>query len=68
MTALQPQFRDVTLAFDDSLIIQTHRVMLVAISTVSEGLQSKHPNQHPLFYMRGGTSTQFEDQKGKRIG
>ena len=68
MTGLQPMFSNITLAFDDSLIIQTHKVMLVTISTVSEGLQSKHPNQHPLFYMRGGTSTQFEDQKGKRIG
>ena len=36
MTALQPQLHDVTLACDDILTIQTHKLMLVDISTVSE--------------------------------
>ena len=35
LTALQPQFHDVTLACDDILTIQTHKAMLVNISTVS---------------------------------
>ena len=35
MTALQPQFHNITLASDDSLTIQTHKVMLVDIITVS---------------------------------
>ena len=35
MTALQPQFHDITLACDDSLTNQTHKVMLVDISSVS---------------------------------
>ena len=35
MTALKPQFHDITLACDNSLTIQTHKVMLVDISTVS---------------------------------
>ena len=34
-TALQPQFHDITLACDDFLTIQTHKVMLVDISTGS---------------------------------
>ena len=54
MTALQPQFHDVTLACDDILTIQTHKVMLVDISTVSAILLRKHPNPYPLVYMRGG--------------
>ena len=35
MTALQSQFHDVTLACDESQTIQTHKMMLVDISTVS---------------------------------
>ena len=64
MTALQPKFHGVTLACDDSLTIQTHKVMLVDISTVSGGLLRNHPEPYPLVYVRGGTSTQFEDKKG----
>ena len=41
-TALQPKFHDVALACDDSLTIQTHKVMLVDISTVSGGLLRNH--------------------------
>ena len=37
------KFNNVTLACDDSLTIQTHKVILVAISTVSVGLLRKHP-------------------------
>ena len=56
MPALQPKFQNVIVACDDTLIIQTHRLMLVDISTVSGGL---------LAYIRGGgASTQFEDKKG----
>ena len=54
MTALQPKFQGVTLACDDSMTIQTHKVMLVDISTVSAILLRKHPNPYPLVYMRGG--------------
>ena len=39
MRALKPKFHDVTLACDDSLTIQTHKLMLVDISTVSEDRQ-----------------------------
>ena len=61
MTAVQPKFHGVTLACDDSLTIQTHKVMLVDISTVSGGLLRNHPEPYPLVYVRGGgTSTQFE--------
>ena len=35
MTALQLQFHNITLACDDSLTMQTHKVMLADISTVS---------------------------------
>ena len=51
MTALQPKFHYVTLACVDRLNIQTHKVMLVDISTVSRGLLRKH--LYPLFYVRG---------------
>ena len=54
MTALQPKFHVVTLAYDDSLTIQTHKVMLVDISTVSGGLLRNHPEPYPLVYVRGG--------------
>ena len=64
MTALQPQFCDVTLASDDSRTIQTHKVMLVDTSTVSGGLLRKHLNLYPIVYVRGGTSIKFEDKKG----
>ena len=50
MKALQPKFYDVTLACDDSLTIQTHKVMLVYVTIVSRGLLRKHP--YPLVYMR----------------
>ena len=62
MTAFQPKFHGVTLACDDSLTIQAHKVMLVDISTVSRGLLRKYPHQYLLVYVRGvgGTSTQFE--------
>ena len=50
-TALQPQFRDVILAFDDSRTIQTHNLMLVDTSTVSGRLLWKHP--HPIVSVRG---------------
>ena len=36
MTGLQPKFHYVSLACNDSLTIQTHKVMLVDISTVFE--------------------------------
>ena len=65
MTAFQPKFHGVTLACDDSLTIQAHKVMLVDISTVSGGFLRNHPHPYPLVYVRGGgTSTQFEDKKG----
>ena len=66
ITALHPKFHDITLACDDSLSIETHKVMLVDISTVPGGLLRKQPHPYPLVYMRGGgrTSTQFEDKKG----
>ena len=54
MTALQPKFHGVTLACDDSLTIQTHKVMLVDISTVSGGLLSNHQEPYPIVYVRGG--------------
>ena len=54
MTALHPKFQGVTLACDDSLTIQTHKVMLVDISTVSGGLLRNHPEPYPLVYVRGG--------------
>ena len=54
MTALQPQFHDVTLVCDDILTIQTHKVMLVDISNMSGGLLRKHPHPYPLVYVRGG--------------
>ena len=53
MTALKSKFHDVTLAYDDSLIIQTHKVLSVDISSVSRGLLRKHPHPYPLVYMRG---------------
>ena len=53
MTVLQPKFNNVTLACDDCLTIPTHKVMLVEISTVSEGLLLKHLQPYPLVYMRG---------------
>ena len=53
MTALQPQFHDVTLACDDILTIQTHKAMLEDISTVSTILLRKYPNPYPLVYLRG---------------
>ena len=65
ITAHRPKFHYVTLASDDSLTIQTHKVMLVNNSTVFEGLLRKHSQPYPLAYMSGGgTNTQFEDQKG----
>ena len=65
MTDLQPQFQGVTLACYDSMTIQTHKVMLVDISTVSGGLLRNHPEPYPLVLEReGGTSTQFEDKRG----
>ena len=60
MTALQPKFHTVTLVCDDSLTINPYKVILVAISTVSEGLLRKHP----LGYVNGGASTKFKVQKG----
>ena len=54
VTALQPQFNDITLACDDSLTIQTHKEMLVDITTVSRLLGRKPPHQYPLVYVRGG--------------
>ena len=53
MTALLPKFNNATLICDDSLTIQPHKVILQAISTVSEGLLSKHQNPYPLVYVRG---------------
>ena len=50
MTAFQPQFRDVILEFDDSRTIQTHKVILVDISTVFGGLLRKH-HTHTLSSM-----------------
>ena len=54
MTAFRPKFHGVTLACDDSLTIQTHKVMLVDISTMSGGLLRNHPEPYPLFEERGG--------------
>ena len=54
MTAFQPKFHGVTLACDDSLTIQAHKVMLVDISTVSGGLLRNQPEPYPLVYVRGG--------------
>jgi len=68
MTALQPKFQGVTLACDDSMTIQTHKVMLVDISTVSGGLLRNHPEPYPLVYVREGTSTQFEDKNHAKRG
>ena len=48
MTAFQPKFHGVTLACDDSLTIQAHKVMLVDISIVSGGLLRNHPEPYPL--------------------
>ena len=62
MTALQPKFNNITLACDDSLTIQTHKVMLMDISTVSGGLLRKHP--YPHAYVRGGVLTQFKKKEG----
>ena len=45
----------------------TYKVILVAMSTVSGGLLRKPHYPYPLVYVRGGGSTQSEDQKGKRI-
>ena len=45
----------------------TYEAILVAMSTVSGGLLVKPHYPYPLFYVRGGGSTQSEDQKGKRI-
>ena len=54
MTALQPKFQGVTLVCDDSMTIQTHKVRLVDISTVSGGLLRNHPEPYPLVYVREG--------------
>ena len=54
ITAFQPKFHGVTLACDDSLTIQAHKVMLVDISTVSGGLLRNHPETYPLVEERGG--------------
>ena len=40
------KFNNVTLPCDDSLTIQTHKVILVVISSVPVGLLRKHP--HPI--------------------
>ena len=65
MTAIQPQFHDVTLACDDSRTMQTYQVMLVDISTVSGGFLRKHPHPYPLIYMKGGGSKSTNDTIGK---
>ena len=54
MTALQQKFHGFNLACDDSLTIQTHKVMLVDIRTVSGGLLRNHPEPYPVVYVRGG--------------
>ena len=42
------KFHNVTLACDDSLTIQTYKVILVAISTVFGGLLRKHKHSYQL--------------------
>ena len=42
VTALQPKFQNVTLLCDDSLTFYPHKVILVAISTMSKGLLRKN--------------------------
>ena len=60
MTALHPKFHYVSMACDDRLTIQTHKVMLVDISTVFGGSLRKHSHPYPLAYKRGGgTITKF---------
>ena len=59
MIALLPKFNNVNLVCDDSLTIQPHKVILQAISTVSNRLLTKHQKPIP------STSTQLEDKKGK---
>ena len=63
MTALLPKFHGVTLACDDSLTIQTHKVML-DINTVSRGLLRSHPEPYPLVYVRGGGPAPSLKKKG----
>ena len=47
-------------------LLQAQKVILYAISTVSEGLLSKHQKPIPsgLCEGEGDTNTQFEDHKG----
>ena len=52
-TAIMPKFWDVTLAGDDSRNIQTHKVILVAISHVKEGFKES-TSIHTLSLMQEG--------------
>jgi len=44
---------DVSLACDDSTVVQAHKVILSACSTFFRSVLQKHPHQHPLLYLRG---------------
>ena len=62
-TAIMPKFWDVTLAGDDRQNIQTHKVILVAISHVKEGFKES-TSIHTLSSMREGGGTKQDDQTG----
>ena len=47
------EFSDVTLACEDSKIIEAHRIILSASSPVFKEILSSNKNQHPIIYMKG---------------
>ena len=46
-------FNDVTLACEDGLQVEAHKVVLAAASPVFQNLLRKNKHTHPLIYMRG---------------
>ena len=52
-TAIKPKFQDVTLVCDDNWNIQSHKVILVAISHVQEGFKGSASIQTPSSMWEG---------------
>ena len=59
------KFNNVTQACDDSLTIQTHKVILVVISSVPVGLLRKHP--HPMKWGQTGIILWDCDKCGRHV-
>ena len=51
--SLGEEFADVTLACEDGLQVEAHKVILAASSTFFQNLLTRHKHSHPLIYMRG---------------